>query len=164
MKKILALALSLMMIVCVFASCNKDSAETSITVKVTIQNDGTDMYPEQTVTMKKSEDFIPTVFDAVCQVLDENEAEYETDTFANYDIIKSIDGVAESADGDKFWQVLVDGKEPEARYAALPIVEGNEIVFFFGESLAETEDAEDSTEETTEDKAPEQTADDGYEE
>lgn len=159
MKKIIALVLSLVMIVCVFASCNKGGdSETKITVKISIENDGEEMYPLQEVTLTKTEDFTPTVYDAVIQLLEDNEAEYKTSTLGSYNIITSIDGVTET--DDKFWQILVDGDEPDARYAALPIAEGNEILFFCGKNLQDTGTTAPAT---TEEPETYETADDGYE-
>lgn len=158
MKRFISLTLALMMIVCVFASCNGSGDSSKITVKVTIKNEDTDMYAQQTVSLEASEEVTPTVYDAVCQVLDVNEAEYETGTLGSYNIIKSIDGVTETE--DKFWQVLVNGDTPKARYAALAIVEGDEIVFYYGYN-AEIESTEPETTEEVIDT--DNVADDGYE-
>ena len=95
MKKIIAFSLILVMIMFAFASCNNegDAAEgdgTTYTVKVTIKdNKNNILYGPEEVTLSQEDGNVPTVFDAVCQVLDLNEAKYETGTFAGNSIIKS---------------------------------------------------------------------------
>lgn len=156
MKRFIALMLSVITVVCLLVSCGGNE-ETAITVTITVQNEGKEMYPKQEVTLKKTDDYIPTVYDAVCQLLEVNEAEFQTGQLGGYDIITSIDGVKET--DDKFWQILINDEEPDARYAALPITDGNDIIFYFGKSLDDT-DTEAPV--TTTEAAPVQTADDGY--
>ena len=85
MKKIIAFSLVLVMIMFAFASCNNggDAAEgdgTTYTVKVTIKDDKSNvLYGPEEVTLSQEDGKVPTVFDAVCQVLDLNEAKYETE-------------------------------------------------------------------------------------
>ena len=160
MKKVVFALLVVALICSVFTACGKNEEETdqsSYTVKLTIKTQTDTICNGESITMEDNEDGTPTVFDVVCKYLDENEIPYEKDVFAGYDIITSIDGAAENGD-DIFWQVLVDGKEPDGRYAALEIEDGNNIEFFLGKNLQDTD-----TETETEEPAPEvQTADDGY--
>ena len=64
MKRFIALMLSVITVVCLLVSCGGNE-ETAITVTITVQNEGKEMYPKQEVTLKKTDDYIPTVYDAV---------------------------------------------------------------------------------------------------
>lgn len=158
MKRFICIALALIMSCSFLVACGKDEAEeTTYNVKLTIKNGSEKMYGPETIAVKITDGSVPTVLDVLLNYLDENEIPYEKSTLANYEIITSIDGVKESS--DQFWQVLVDGEEPDARYAALLVADGNDIEFFLGKNLDDTDTTE--TEETTE--APVVTANDGYE-
>ena len=157
MKKIVFAVLIFALICGAFTACGKqeEAEQKNYTVKLTIKTLTETICKAETVTIEGVEDDAPTVFDVVCKYLDENEIPYEKDVFAGYDIITSIDGAKE--DGDVFWQVLVDGEEPDGRYAALMIADGNDIEFFLGKNLDDTE-----TETETEAKVTVQTAADDY--
>ena len=159
MKKIIAFSLILVMIMFAFASCNNegDAAEgdgTTYTVKVTIKNNI--LYGPEEVTLSQEDGNVPTVFDAVCQVLDLNEAKYETGTFAGNSIIKSIDGIAETS--DEFWQFLLDGEEVESRYGACQLIDKSSIDFYYGINSDVSQTAA-----TTEPQTDAKTVNDGYE-
>ena len=162
MKKIIAFSLILVMIMFAFASCNNeaDAAEgdgTTYTVKVTIKdNKNNILYGPEEVTLSQEDGNVPTVFDAVCQVLDLNEAKYETGTFAGNSIIKSIDGIAETS--DEFWQFLLDGEEVEARYGACQLIDKSSIDFYYGINSDVSQTAA-----TTEPQTDAKTVNDGYE-
>lgn len=157
MKRIICVALALIMACSLLVACGKTEAEeTTYTVKLTIKNGSEKMYGPESIKINGTAENVPTVLDVILNYLDEEEIPYEKSTLANYEIITSIDGVKES--GGKFWQVLVDGEEPDARYAALEIADGNDIEFFFGKNL---DDTDDSTEAQTEAK-PVVTANDDY--
>ena len=150
------------MIMFAFASCNNegDAAEgdgTTYTVKVTIKdNKNNILYGPEEVTLSQEDGNVPTVFDAVCQVLDLNEAKYETGTFAGNSIIKSIDGIAETS--DEFWQFLLDGEEVEARYGACQLIDKSSIDFYYGINSDVSQTAA-----TTEPQTDAKTVNDGYE-
>ena len=158
MKKIIAFSLILVMIMFAFASCNNegDAAEgdgTTYTVKVTIKdNKNNILYGPEEVTLSQEDGNVPTVFDAVCQVLDLNEAKYETGN----SIIKSIDGIAETS--DEFWQFLLDGEEVEARYGACQLIDKSSIDFYYGINSDVSQTAA-----TTEPQTDAKTVNDGYE-
>lgn len=92
----------------------------------------------------------------MCQVLDLNEAKYETGTFAGNSIIKSIDGITETS--DEFWQFLLNGEEVEARYGACQLVDKSSIDFYYGINSDESQ-----TVATTEPQTDAKTVNDGYE-
>ena len=156
MKKIIAFSLVLVMIMFAFASCNNggDAAEgdgTTYTVKVTIKDDKSNvLYGPEEVTLSQEDG------NAVCQVLDLNEAKYETGTFAGNSIIKSIDGITETS--DEFWQFLLNGEEVEARYGACQLVDKSSIDFYYGINSDESQ-----TVATTEPQTDAKTVNDGYE-
>lgn len=157
MKKIICAFLAAVMACTLLVACKKDEVEeTTLNVKLTIRNENEKMYGPETLAVKTVDGKAPTVLDVILNYLDENEIPYEKSTLANYEIITSIDGVKES--GDSFWQVLVDGKEPKARYAALEVADGNDIEFFLGKNL---DDTGVTTEAQTE-KTTVQTANDDY--
>lgn len=146
MKKTIALVLSLIMVMAVFASCggNKPTEDEtkSYTVKVTIRNEGTVMYgPDEEITILQEEGATqPTVYDAVYQLLKTygEDAKFETGTLGGYNIFTSIDGVKEDSEANKFWQFLVDGEEVDARYGAFALSEGMKIDFYYGLSADDT--------------------------
>lgn len=157
MRKFICAFLAAVMACTLLVACKKDTVdEQTINVKLTIKNGTEKMYGPASIAAKTTDGKAPTVLDVILNYLEENEIPYEKSTLANYEIITSIDGVKETS--DSFWQLLVDGKAPDARYAALQVADGNDIEFFIGKNL---EDTGDTTEAQTE-KKPVQTAKDDY--
>lgn len=157
MKKIICAVLAVIMACTLLVACKKNEVEEqTINVKLTIKNGTEKMYGPASIATKTVDGKAPTVLDVILNYLDENEITYEKSTLASYEIITSIDGVKETK--DSFWQVLVDGKEPKARYAALLVEEGNNIEFFIGKNLDGTGDTTEAQTETR----PVQTANDDY--
>lgn len=157
MKKIICAVLAVIMACTLLVACkNDETEEQTLNVKLTIKNGDDKMFGPETLAVKTVDGKAPTVLDVILNYLDENEIAYEKSTLAKYEIITSIDGVKET--GDRFWQILVDGKEPDARYAALEVADGNDIEFFLGKNLDDTA----TTTEAQTAKKPVQTAKDDY--
>ncbi len=126
MKKIISLALALMMVVCVFASCgNTQSSENAVTVTVNFVADGADYYSKE-VTVYADE---PTVLLAVQYLMDENDdIEIVLD---NPDDPTTILDVDEYTDGDKFWDFKIgeDAYGTNGRASNAKIKDGDVITW-----------------------------------
>ena len=156
MRKFIAVVLALVAVVCFCASCNNSDAEkVSVTVKITFDNEGTNMFDTQEVTMEYMSNEPATVLDAAIKVLDELEVSYKTGELGGHEIFTDIDGVKETE--DKFWQLLVDDEVPDARLDTCGLYDGAKITLYFGKDL---EDTAVTTELVTEAKTYETAADD----
>lgn len=137
MKKITALALVLVMVLTVFAACNKGEAEkTTYTVKITIKNQDEVMYGPDSITLEGTTKNVPTIYDAIVYYLNENEIEFKPGELGGHSIIKSIEDATET--DDMFWQFLVDNTQMKYRYDSLQIKDGNDILFFLDKDIEDT--------------------------
>ena len=118
-------------------SDNSEDTYIVSSVTLTIRTESEIICSKETYNVVAKDNDAATVFRVVNEYLDYKGIPYTTDEFAGFSIFTSIDGFEE--DGDTFWQVLVNGKEPDGRYAALEITDGDDIEFILTENISEFE-------------------------
>jgi hypothetical protein len=160
MKKILTLALALIMVCSLFVACKdkKNDNVESYTVKLTIKNGENTLYGPSTLTVEDDGVSYPTVLDVILQYIEDSEGEitYETSTrtLAGKTSVEFVSIDSAKKDDSVFWQVLINDKTASIN---ADIEDGDEIVFFLDKNA-------DTTETVAETEAPVevQTANDDY--
>ncbi len=141
MKRILVLVLAAAMLCTMFVACKGENKEKeSITVKLTIKDGDNVLYGPSDVTVEADS----TVLDVVSQFINESEEtiDYETQqrqlAGKESTIIKSINNAV--ANGDVFWQVLVNKKT--AGFDAVVEAGAEIVVFLYKNGVVPTSECE----------------------
>lgn len=129
--KFLALILAVMFVCVMLPSCAEVVTVKDVTfAAITLTPDG-----EKTLLVKtlKSDitgtaDDMPTVLDAVVQILEENGVRHKVED----DAITSISGKSEATRGGYFyvWEYKISGKTPKGRASEIFVEEGDYIVYY----------------------------------